>query len=187
MALENREQALELLHRYVQQPNLIKHSLATEAVMAALAEHWGEDRQAWALAGLLHDLDVELTRGDLAVHGRETVRILSEAGLPPEVVEAVSLHNEQAAGKKRSTRFQHALAAAETITGLIVATTLVYPDKQLASVKPTSILKRMKEKAFAASVNRDAIRECETAGLPLPEFAELALRAMQGIQADLGL
>jgi len=182
-----REQALELLHKHVRNENMIKHCLAAEAVMAALAERLGEDREKWSLAGLLHDLDVELTNADLDIHGLETAKMLEEHGLAPEIVDAVRMHNEQARGEKRSTIFQHALAAGETVTGLIVATTLVYPDKKLASVKPKSIVKRMKEKAFARSVDRDIIRECEQIGIPLPEFAELALRAMQSISNELGL
>jgi predicted hydrolase (HD superfamily) len=79
------------------------------------------------------------------------------------------------------------LAAGETITGLIVATALVYPDKKLASVKPKSVRKRIKEKAFAAGANRDIIRECEVAGVPLAEFCDLSLLAMQGIDSELGL
>ncbi len=183
----NRERALELLHRYIQNPNLIKHCLASEAVLAALAAHLGEDREKWSLAGLLHDLDVELTHADLKVHGLESVRLLEAEGVDAEIIEAIGLHNEMASGRKRSTRFQHALAAGETITGLIIATALVYPDKKLASVKPQSIVKRMKEKAFAASVNRDIIRECETFGISLPDFSELSLIAMQNISSELGL
>lgn len=182
-----REKALELLSRHIKNPNLIKHCLASEAVMAALAERLGEDREKWSLAGLLHDLDVEMTNADLKVHGRETAKILEASGVDPDIIEAVRLHNEEAWGEKRSKRFHHALAAGETITGLIIATTLVYPDKKLASVKPKSITKRMKEKAFAASVDRDIIRECEVIGIPLEEFAELSLKAMQAIHEELGL
>lgn len=182
-----RPQAMDLLHQYVKNPNMIKHCLASEAVLAALAEHLGEDREAWGMAGLLHDLDVELTDADLNVHGLKSIEILQEQGLAPEVVEAIKLHNEQACGEKRSTRFHHALAAGETITGLIIATALVYPDKKLASVKPKSVRKRMKEKAFAASVNREIIRECELAGIPLDVFIEICLKAMQSISRELGL
>ncbi len=182
-----REEALALLHDHIRNPNMIKHCLASEAVLAALADRLGEDREKWAMAGLLHDLDVELTDADLSVHGLVAARMLTERGVDPEIVEAIRRHNEQASGEPRTTRFQHALAAGETITGLIIATALVYPDKKLASVKPKSIVKRMKEKAFARSVNRDIIRECETIGIPLREFAELSLRAMQGISDALGL
>jgi putative nucleotidyltransferase with HDIG domain len=183
----SRGKALELLQDHIKNPNLIKHCLASEAVLGALADRLGEDREKWSLAGLLHDLDVELTQGDLAVHGMEAVRILEENGVGPEIIQAVKLHNELACGEKRNTAFHHALAAGETITGLIIATALVYPDKKLASVKPKSIVKRMKEKAFAASVNRDIIRECEVVGIPLPEFAEIALTAMQSISEELEL
>ncbi len=183
----SRDQALDLLHRHIKNPNMIKHCLASEAVLGALADRLGEDRETWSLAGLLHDLDVELTQADLAVHGMEAARILEENGVGPEIVQAVKLHNELACGEKRSAVFHHALAAGETITGLIIATALVYPDKKLASVKPKSVVKRMKEKAFAASVNRDVIMECERLPIPLPEFAEIALRAMQSISDELEL
>jgi uncharacterized protein len=183
----SREQALALVDEHIKSPNMVKHCLAAEAVLRALAERLGEDRGKWALAGLLHDLDVEITQADLNVHGLEAVRILEQHGLDPEIIEAVGLHNEKSAGKKRSKRFHHALAAGETITGLIIAAALVYPDKRLASVKPKSILKRMQEKSFAASVDRDIIRECERIPIPLNEFAEICLRAMQSISDELGL
>lgn len=182
-----REYALELLNKHVKNENMVKHCLASEAVLAALADRLGQDGEKWALAGLLHDLDVEMTNADLKVHGLETVKILEQEGLDAEIVDAVRMHNEEAHGDKRSTMLHHALAAGETITGLIIATTLVYPDKKLAGVKPKSIVKRMKEKAFARSVNRDIIRECEKVGLELREFAEIALGAMQSISDDLGL
>ena len=155
--------------------------------MRTLAEKVGEDPEKWGLAGLLHDLDAE-SHTELDVHTRETARILQERGVDAEIVDAVRLHNEQAhPGEKRSTQFQHLLAAGETITGLIVATALVYPDKKLASVKPKSVRKRIKEKAFAAGANRDIIGECEVGGIPLDEFCNLSLEAMQGIADELGL
>jgi len=166
---------------------MIKHCLASEAVLAALAERLGTDREKWALAGLLHDLDVEITSADLQVHGLKTVEILEALGVDAEVLDAIRMHNEEAHGEKRSSIFQHALAAGETITGLIVATALVYPDKKLASVKVKSVVKRMKERAFARSVDRDIIRECEEIGVPLSEFADLSLNAMRSISDDLGL
>ena len=183
----SREKALSLLHTYIKNPNKIKHCLASEAVLGELARHIGEDAETWSLAGLLHDIDVELTNADLHIHGLEAVRILQDNGVAPDIVEAVKLHNEIACKEKRSSALHHALAAGETITGLIIATALVYPDKKLSSVKPKSITKRMKEKAFAASVNRDIIRECELINIPLPDFAALSLKAMQGISDDLGL
>lgn len=183
-----RESALKLLTEYVKNENMRKHCLASEAVMRSLARELRQDEAKWSLAGLLHDLDVELTDADLAVHGRETVRMLGERGVDPEIIDAIRLHNEEAfPGEKRSTLFQHALAAGETVTGLITATALVYPDRKLASVKTKSITKRMKEKAFARSVNRETILECEEIGIPLPEFADLSLKAMQEIHEELDM
>jgi predicted hydrolase (HD superfamily) len=97
------------------------------------------------------------------------------------------MHNEVATGKQRNTEFQHALAAGETVTGLVMATALVYPDKKIASVKTKSVVKRMKEKAFAASVKRENILECELIGLPIDQFAAIAIEAMSGIAEEIGL
>jgi putative nucleotidyltransferase with HDIG domain len=184
----SRERALELLREHVKNGNMVKHCLASEAVMRALARKFGEDEERWGLAGLLHDIDVEITNADLAVHTREAARILEGQGLDQEMISAIRLHNEEAhPGELRHTRFQHALAAGETVTGLIIATALVYPDKKIASVKPSSVVKRMKEKAFARTVNREIIMECEKFGMDLQSFVELSVEAMKEIAPELGL
>ncbi len=182
-----RQEAFSLLEKYVQNKNMIKHCLASEAVMRSLAKKLGEDIDKWGLAGLLHDIDVELVDGDMTRHTIEAEKILKERGLDEEIIEAIRLHNEKAHNKKRSAPFHHALAAGETITGLIIATTLVYPEKKILNVKPKSIKKRMKEKSFAASVNRETIMECEKLGMDIDEFSGLCLAAMQEIADDLGL
>jgi putative nucleotidyltransferase with HDIG domain len=182
-----REDAMELLKHYIKNDRMLNHSYATEAVMRALARRLGHSEEKWGIAGLLHDLDLELVNGDLSLHTRETEKILREKGFDPDIIDAITMHNEDAWGAKRSSLFHHALAASETITGMIVATALVYPDKKLSSVKAKSVTKRMKEKLFAASVNRDTIMECERLGLSLDEFAEICLQAMKEISGQLGL
>jgi putative nucleotidyltransferase with HDIG domain len=183
----SRNDALSLLQEYVKNDKMLIHSYASEAVLKALARRLGQDEEKWGLAGLLHDLDIEQVEGDLNVHGLAAVKTLTEKGIDPEIIDAIAMHNEMATKKNRETVFQHALAAGETVTGLIMATALVYPDKKLASVKVKSVTKRMKEKAFAASVNRDNIRECEQIGIPLDEFVEISLTAMQGQSELLGM
>lgn len=183
----NRNQAIDLLYQYIKSPNMINHCLASEAVMRGLAIHLGKDVEKWALAGLLHDLDVELVKGDMYVHGKETARILSDLNIDEEIIDAIRMHNESSSGEKRSKEFQHALAAGETITGMIVATALVYPDKKISSVKSKSVIKRMKEKKFAASVRRENIMECEKIGIPLSEFVAICLNSMNEISDQLGL
>jgi uncharacterized protein len=182
-----REEAVRLLHEYVKNERMLNHCYASEAVLRVLAKRLGEDEERWGAAGLLHDLDIELVKGDLNVHGLEAQRILKEKNLDPEIIDAIVMHNEAVSPAKRQTRLQHALAAGETITGLIVATTMVYPDRKLSSVKPRSVVKRMKEKAFAASVSRENIMECEQLGLSLDEFAELSINAMREISDKIGL
>lgn len=183
--IPSRDQALQLLHQYIKSERMIAHSLASEAVMRALAIRLGRDADKWAISGLLHDLDSEVA--DDSQHGLETARILAEMGVDEDITDAIKMHNEMATGLERNTEFQHALSAGETITGLITATAMVYPDKKVGSVKPKSVVKRMKEKAFAASVNRESIRECEKIGIPLDEFAALAVAAMAGIADEIGL
>ena len=182
-----KEDAIALLSQYIKNERMLYHCYATEAVMGALARRLGQDEEKWGIAGLLHDLDLELIDGNLTVHTLETAKILDERGVDPEIIDAIKMHNEDAWGMKRNTVFHHALAAGETITGMIAATALVYPDKKLTSVKAKSVTKRMKEKAFAASVNRDTIMECEKLGIPLDEFAEICLQAMKEINDQLGL
>ena len=174
----NRDIAFRLLQQYVKNEKMIAHCLASEAVLKGIARKLGRDEEKWGLAGLLHDLDVETTNAEATVHGTQTEVLLKDYTIDPEILDAIRMHNECSSGKERSTEFQHALAAGETITGLIFATTYVYPDKKLASVKPKSVVKRMKEKMFAASVSRENILECEKIGIPIDEFAALAIDSM---------
>lgn len=183
--MEQREFYIELLNKHISNPKMIAHCLASEAVLRVLARKFGEDEDVWGIAGLLHDLDVEITNADPKSHALVAAEMLQNI-LPAEAVDAIKMHNEEATGLPRTTRFQHALAAGETITGLIFATALVYPDKRIASVKPKSVIKRMKEKQFAASVNRDTIMECEKIGLTLDEFVQLSLNALTPIAPSLG-
>ncbi|MFH1812451.1 MAG: HDIG domain-containing metalloprotein [Pseudomonadota bacterium] len=182
-----RDDALSLLHAHVKNERMRRHCLASEAVLRALAARTGHDVERWGVAGLLHDLDVEDTAADPHRHGMEARPLLEPLGLDEELIDAIERHNEEACPRPRETALHHLLAAGETVTGLIMATAMVYPDKKLASVKPKSVLKRMKEKAFAAGVNRDIIRECEQAQLPLDELVSIALEAMREISDPLGL
>ena len=182
----SREEAIKLLNEKVKAENMLKHCYASEAVLRAIARRLGKNEEEWGLAGLLHDIDVEITNADPMTHGPYAEKIL-KGKVTEEMLDAIMMHNEIATGKERVTEFQHALAAGETITGLITATTLVYPDKKIAGVKPKSITKRMNQRAFAASVKRENILECEKIGIPLDEFSELSLNAMKGISDKLGL
>jgi putative nucleotidyltransferase with HDIG domain len=183
----DRETAIKLLHTYIKNEKMLQHCLASEAVLRGIARHLGRDEEKWGLAGLLHDLDVEVTNAEPTVHGTQTEVLLKDYDIDPEILDAIRMHNECSAGKERSTEFQHGLAAGETITGLIFATTYVYPDRKLTSVKPKSVVKRMKEKAFAASVRRENIMECEKIGIPIDEFAALSIASMLPIAGELGL
>lgn len=183
--MNDRSYYIELLHQHVSNPRMIAHCLASEAILRAIARELGEDVNLWGIAGLLHDLDVEITNGDPKTHALVAADMLKNI-LPVDAVDAIKMHNEEAVGIPRTTKFQLALAAGETIAGLIFATAMVYPDKKISSVKSKSVVKRMKEKQFAASVNRCTIMECEKLGFTIDEFAQLSINALAPIQGELG-
>ncbi len=181
-----RSEAWELLNKHMKNENLLKHSLAVEAVMVGLAKHFGEDEEKWALAGLLHDIDYEYTKDNPEKHSLVGAEMLQEAGLPEDVIYAVKVHNE-AHGLPRNTLLDKALYCTDPLTGLITAAALVRPDKSLLGVKVKSLKKRYKEKAFAKGANREIIAACSEIGLSLEEFMEIGLKSMQGIAKELGL
>jgi putative nucleotidyltransferase with HDIG domain len=181
-----REEALNSVRENVENQNTVKHMLATEAIMRALSKRFGEDEEEWGLAGLLHDIDVELTEGDMSSHGKLGADLVREMGASEAVCRAILAHNETL-GVPRESMLDKALFCADPLTGLITAAALVRPDKKLGSVEPKSVRKRFKEKSFAAGASRENISSCSELGLELDEFMELGLRAMQGIAGDLGL
>lgn len=182
-----RDGALLLLREHLKNEKLVAHCLASEAIMRALAEKFGKDPDVWGIAGLLHDLDYEITGEDSATHGLVSAKILGEKGILPEIADVIKKHNAEGLGLSRSTLFEHALTCAESITGMIVATALVYPDKKISSVKVSSVTKRMKTPHFARAVSRERISECEKAGIPIDEFVGISIKAMTGIADQLGL
>jgi putative nucleotidyltransferase with HDIG domain len=182
-----REKLLNLLKENLKSPNLIKHSLAVEAGMKALARYFGEDEEKWGIAGLLHDIDYEKTKGDPKLHSKVGSQILREMGFDKEICDAILTHNE-AYGILPLSRMAKALFCLDPLTGLIVAATLVLPSKKLKDLKVENVLNRFKEKSFAKGANRDIIKKCEEyLGLPLEKFIEITLKAMQEISDQLGL
>ena len=181
-----RKQLLDSVRTNVENENLIKHMLATEAVMRALAKRLDDDEEEWGLTGLLHDIDVELTGGDMSEHSKLGSDLAQELGATEAMAHAILTHNE-AHGVSRETKLDQALFCADPLTGLIVAAALIRPDKKLAGLEAKSVLKRFKEKGFAAGASREQISECSQLGLGLEEFVELGLKAMKGMASDLGL
>jgi uncharacterized protein len=181
-----REEALNLVKEQVKNKNLIKHMLATEAVMSRLALHLGQDRELWSLAGLLHDVDYDQTVDEPEQHGLLGAQLLEEKGCPAELVRAVKAHNE-ALGVAPRTLLDKALFAVDPVTGLLVAAALIHPEKKLSALDVDFILNRFKEKSFARGAGRGQIESCREIGLTLAEFIGLSLEAMQGISKDLGL
>lgn len=182
----DREEALRLLRENLDNENLVRHCLATEAVMRKLAADRDEDVEMWGLTGLLHDLDYEKTSDDHCRHGLVAAEML-EGLLPDEYLRAIKAHNGENNGVQRTSDLERLLAAGESITGLIVAVALVYPDRKLEPVKVKSVTKRMRMTAFARSVPRETIMECESAGYDLKTFVGLSLEAMKGVAQEIGL
>lgn len=182
-----RERAYQILTELVKNQNLVKHHLATEAAMRALARYFGGDEEKWGLVGLLHDADYELTKDEPEKHTLVLEeRIGSE--LEPEVMAAIKAHNADHLGIKPQTKMDWGIYTCDELTGLIVAAALIHPDKKLSSIDTEFVLRRFDEPAFARNVNRDQIRLCkEKLGLSSEDFTALALRAMQEIARELGL
>lgn len=178
-----KDEAIKILEENLENKNMIKHCLASGAVMAALAEKLGEDENKWEVVGLLHDADAEKTPEEK--HGA-TVGEWVKDRVSKEVVQAMAAHNFET-GVEPQSKMDWALFAGEKLTGLIVATTLVLPSKRLAEVTTEMILRRFKEPRFAAGAKRENILECEKLGLSLEDFVDISLKAMQGISEDLGL
>ena len=182
----SREKALELLHEYTKNPNLIKHALAVEAAMAAYAQRFGEDVEKWRIVGLLHDFDYE-KYPDPAEHSKKGAEILASLGYPEDVVYAIHAHNEHH-GLPRKSLLDKTLYAVDELCGFIVAVALVRPSKKLEDVQVKSVKKKMKEKAFARQVDREAIRKgAEELGIDLNEHIQVVLDAMKKIAPELGL
>ena len=181
----NRDEILDSIHGNVQDKNMIRHMLATEAIMRALAKKLGEDEEEWGVTGLVHDIDMELVEGDMNTHSRLGADIARELGASDTMVHAVLSHNE-AHGVPRETNLDKALFCADPLSGLITAAALIRPDK-LAGLATKSVMKRFREKSFAAGVNREQVALCREIGLELEEFIGLGIEAMQGIASDLQL
>lgn len=179
-----RDEALNLLTEHLKNRNLQKHCLSVEACMRALAARLGHDPEPWGLAGILHDLDYEVTEKSPELHTTEAVKILRSRGVEEPVIHAVEAH----AGKVAcASPMDWAIYSADPLTGLIIAATLMHPTKKLRAIDVEFVKRRYKEKSFAKGARREEIEQCRNLGLELDEFLSLCLAAMQGIDKDLGL
>lgn len=180
----NREEAVQLLHEKLKNKNLFKHSLATEACLKELAHHFKENEEQWALAGLLHDIDYEETNADPTRHGLVGADFLETKGLNENIIRAIKVHSGHLPPE---SKLDWAIFAADPLTGLIVASALMHPDKKLKSLDVDFVMRRFKEKRFAMGANREQINTCKNLGLELHEFIDICLRGMQHISDELGL
>jgi putative nucleotidyltransferase with HDIG domain len=180
----NREEALALVKKHLQNRNLVKHCLAVEACMKAMATRLGHAPEPWGLAGILHDLDYELTEKSPELHTTETVKMLEGIGILPEIIHAIQAHAAKVASE---SPMDWAIFSIDPLTGLIIAAALMHPAKKLKAIDLDFVKRRYKEKSFARGARREEIEECRNLGLDLDEFISICVTAMQGIDTDLGL
>jgi len=181
-----REEAVALLDRHIRSDSLKKHMLGVEAAMRAYARRFGEDVEKWGIAGLLHDLDYEETP-EMAVHSLRSGEIARDAGLGDDVVHAIKAHND-AHGLPRPDSLSKALYAVDELVGFVVAVALVRPSKKIADVKVKSVTKKMKDRSFAAAVDREELKKgARELGVDFSEHVAVVLDAMQESADALGL
>ena len=185
-----REQANELLHKYVKGEHYITHCYAVEAIMRGLAKRLApEDVEYWGIVGLLHDLDEETCpwREDFSTHGPTSAKILRDEGFGDPVMENAIMSHNPVCGKNPETTLEYAIIAADPMSGFVKAVAQIYPDKKVASVKHKSVNKRFKETRFAAGANRQYMMEIEKTGISWDEFIDIALESMREIADEIGL
>lgn len=182
----DREEALRIVREKVANDKIVLHMIAVSAIMRELARHLGRDEGVWELAGLLHDIDYELTKDEPSRHGLEAEKILGSS-VPPEIIRAIKSHNFENTGVRPESDMEKALIAADAVSGLIIAAALVMPNKKLAEVSVETLKRKFKQKDFARNVSRERIMFCEQIGLTLDDFLEISLRALNGISGELGL
>jgi uncharacterized protein len=179
-----RQEALSLLRKHIHKENLVKHMLATEVCMRRLAERHQGNLDEWSLAGLLHDIDYELTADSPQKHGIVSMDLLPKEELSQEILDAIKSHSGHC---ERNTPMAKALYAIDPLTGLIVASALMTPSRKLADLSAETVMKRYKEKRFAAGACREQIASCAELGLSLEEFLAQCVEAMQSASEELGL
>lgn len=183
-----REKAYEILTQHVKGKFMINHHLGAEIVMRAFARHFREDEELWGICGLLHDLDWEYTKDNPNEHTKKAAEILRAENVDEVIIHAVQAHHPSASGVEPSNLMEKCLYTTEELTGLMIACALVQPDKKLASVKPESVLKKLKTKGFAKGVNREIVYQApQVLHMPLEEVIKISLEAMQSIADTLGV
>jgi putative nucleotidyltransferase with HDIG domain len=182
----NRAEALNIVHEYVKNENLVRHMLAVESAMRFYAAKFNEDQETWGITGILHDFDWEI-HPTLEEHPLAGAPILRDKGVPDEIIRAVLSHADHT-GIPRQTRMEKALYACDEITGLITAVALVRPSRSLSDLEASSIKKKWKDRAFAAGANRDEIaKAAQEFGIDLWEHVGNVILAMRSIAPELGL
>jgi uncharacterized protein len=182
----DRQTGLDLLKQYIQKEHLIKHMISVEVCMRAVASTLQENIDDFGLAGLLHDIDYELTSETPEKHGLLGAEILEKHQVSQAIIQAIKAHSHLS-GESRESIMAKTLYAVDPLSGLLIACALMTPDKKLASINTPFVLKRFKEKRFAAGANREQIKTCETWGMPLDQLIEISIGAMQKISDELGL
>lgn len=181
-----REEAWQIVCEYIQSDGLRKHALAVDACVVAYAERFGEDVHQWSLTALLHDFDWEIHPA-APDHPMKGDPILAARGVPDDIRRAILSHANYS-GVPRVSRLEKTLFACDELAGFLTAISYVKPGRSIAEVEVKSVRKKMKDKAFARSVNReDIVNGAQELGVDLDEHIAFCIRAMQARAADLGL
>jgi putative nucleotidyltransferase with HDIG domain len=183
----NRDEAWQLLTEYTKNESLLKHAMAVEAAVRGYARKFGEDEEGWGMTALLHDFDYERwpTLGDHPVKGSE---ILREKGYPEWMIRAILSHAMEITGVTRDSLLEKTLFACDEMAGFLTAASLVRPSKSILDLEANSVIKRMKDKAFARAVSRDDLRAgAELLGLPLADHISNCITFMRERADALGL
>jgi putative nucleotidyltransferase with HDIG domain len=190
MPLPTRDEAYALLCEWVETDSLRRHMLAVEAALRIYARYYGEDEDLWGITGLLHDLDYERhpNMDDIQDgHPRTELRLFRARDYPPELIHAVEAH-ATFLGVPRVSLLDKALLACDEVTGLILATAYVRPDRDLRNVEVSSVKKKWKNRKFTEAIDRDEnLRYIEELGVDFDEHLARVLEAMQGVAGDLGV
>ncbi len=181
-----RVQALEILHEFVQSPSLLRHALQVETPVVAYAARFGEDTEKWSVTALLHDFDFEI-HPTLDKHPMAGEPILASRGVPDDIRRAILSHADYS-GVPRETLLEKTLFACDELSGFISATALVRPSRNVADVDASTVLRKMKDTAFARAVNRaDIVQGATGLNIPLEEHIAFCIEAMQARAGELGL
>jgi putative nucleotidyltransferase with HDIG domain len=182
----NEEEAAQLVKENIENTKLLNHSFAVESIMRGIAEYLHEDVRLWGMCGLLHDIDFEKIKGDPGKHGIAAEDIL-RGNVDERVIRAIRAHNGENTGTVPESAMERCLISTDSVSGLLIASTLVMPTKKIKDLRLETVLRKFRDLDFASGCSRERMRACESTGVPIKKLFEISLSALQAISDKLGL